>query len=123
MMDGGIMKAPDYLAPRAKGIYKEIYEFIEGWEAIASVDHFAIAMMADSIYWFQEACRKVNANGDDGPTQTFNNQTTNINAWHTVKKTSHDQFLKLSAKLGMSPKDREAILKFKGAKKETDKLD
>ena len=114
------MKAPDYLADRAQGIYIEIYEFIEGWEAIASVDHFAIAMMADCLYWFQEACIEMQV---EGPVQKFKNGTSNITAWHTVKKTSHDQFLKLSTKLGLSPKDREAILKFKGQKKEKDSLD
>ena len=114
------MKTPDYLAEGAGAIYTEIYEFIEGWEAITSIDHLGIAMMADCVYWFQEACRQM---VDGGPVQTFKNGTSNVNAWHSVKKESLDKFLKLSTKLGMTVKDREAILKFKGVKKETDKLD
>lgn len=114
------MKTPNYLHKDARGIFEEIYEFIEGWEAIEDIDHFAISMMADCIYWFQEACRKTN---DIGPVQEFKNGTSNVNAWHSVKKESYDKFLKLSTKLGMSPKDREAILKFKGHKKVKDKLD
>jgi len=117
------MKVPepqDYLAKGAIEIYEKIAAHIEGVDGLQNVDSFAISMTADCLYQFKLACEKVN---EIGNVQEFKNGTNNINAWFTVKKECLDKFLKYSAKLGMTIKDRNQIEKFKATVRETDALD
>ena len=117
------MKAPapqGYLTKEGKQIYEEICKLLDKYGTIEEVDSFGLSMLADSLDSYQVAAKEVNENG---PVQVYKTGATAPSAWMNVKKQSYEAFLKLSQRFGLSPKDRELMLKFKVKKKEEDALD
>jgi len=117
------MKAPEpqgYLTEGAREIYWKICELLEGVDGIEEVDSYGLSMMAHWLYLNEGASEK---SAKDGGVQITPNGYTQVTGHVTIMKTATVVFKELSAKFGLSPKDRELILKFKSKRKETDALD
>lgn len=110
----------DKFTDRAREIYDEIYSFIESYEAIEEIDHYVVAMMAQTLDIHFTASEKIR--GEDA-VQVYKTGAEATSAWFQVFDKTIDKFQKLSVKLGMTPKDREAMEKFKAKKDEGDALD
>ena len=111
-----IPKPQGYLTKEGVQIYKEICRLLEGYEALEEADTFILSMAAHYLYLF-------NAHAGEDPIQTFPNGTKQVSPAHTIMKDAREGFIKLSAKIGLSNKDRELMLKFKVKKQEDDELD
>lgn len=117
------MKAPkpqEYLTKEGKQVYKELTRILEAYDALEEIDSYGLSILADALDTYQVASEKVK---ELGHVQTYKTGATAPSAWMNVKKQSYEMFLKLSAKYGLSNKDRETMLKFKAKKDEGDKLD
>ena len=117
------MKTPEpqaYLNEEAQAIYWEIGKFLEGFDAIESVDSLGLSMMAFDLWLYHEAADTINK---EGATQIAQSGYSQITGHFTVMKECKASFLKYSQKFGLSPKDRELMLKFKVKKDEGDALD
>jgi P27 family predicted phage terminase small subunit len=113
------MKAPAaqaYLNKEARKIYKEICDHLEGVDAVEPIDSYIISMASLYLELFERYA-------DSEPIQTFKNGTSQVSPAFTIMKDAREGFIKLSAKLGMSAKDRELMIKFKKEKKQKDALD
>ena len=113
------MKTPkpqSYLTKEGKAIYSKLCELLNEYDAIEEIDSFGLSMAAHYLYLFQE-------HAGENPIQTFANKTQQVSPSHTVMKDAREGFIKLSAKYGLSNKDRELMLKFKVKKDEGDALD
>ena len=109
-----------YLSDEAIQIYQEVGKLLEGVGALEEIDSYGLSMLADSLCQFKRAAQVVN---ERGPVQVYKTDAEGVSAWFTVKKDAYTMFLKYSEKYGLSPKDRQLILKFKAKKKQTDALD
>lgn len=117
------MEAPEpqgYLTESGVEIYWEIVKHLEAVDALDRIDSFGLSIMADALETYQLACEKVK---ELGHVQTYKTGATAPSAWMNVKKQSYEMFLKLSPKFGLTIKDREALVRFKGRKKTTNALD
>ena len=113
------MKKPEpqkYIKGNALKIYDEICSHLSNVDALEDVDSYIISMAAYYLDLFM-------THADAGLVQTFANGTRQVSPEHTLMKDAREGFIKLSAKIGLSNKDREAMLKFKGQSKEVDALD
>ena len=119
------MKHPEpqgYLNDEAKKYYKQICTHLEGVNALEEIDSFGLSMMAHSLALYKQAADKI-SDPEIGAVQVYPTGAQQVSAWFTVMKTSLDYFLKYSQRFGMTPKDRELMIKFKVKRKETDALD
>ena len=104
----------------AKQYYDLIKRHIERVDALMEVDDLGLWIMANDLALYIssiEAIRK------EGPVQISPNGHSQITGHFTVIKECKASFLKFSDKFGLSPKDREKILKFKKPLQEADALD
>ena len=115
-----IPEPQDYLSDEAIQIYQEVGKLLEGVDALEDIDSYGLSMLADSLCQFKIAAQVIN---ERGPVQIYKTDAEGVSAWFTVKKDAYGTFLKYSEKYGLSPKDRQLILKFKTKKKSTDALD
>ena len=109
-------KAQNYLTKEGEDIYKEMCQLLEDHNAIEEIDSYGLSMAAHYLYLFHKYA-------DEDPIQTFTNGTRQVSPAFSIMKDSREGFIKLSAKFGLSNKDRELMLKFKAKKAEGDKLD
>lgn len=109
-----------YLNKEARAIYHEICKHLESVDALEEVDSYGLSMMAFDLWVFHEAAEAVKQNGYKQVTQTGYSQ---ITPDFTAMKECKASFLRYSIKFGLSPSDREKMLKFKGHKKVEDALD
>ena len=117
------MKVPapqEYLNKESKQIYNEIAKFLEGYEAIDSPDSFGLSQAAFWLWLYHD---NANAVKENGGRQITANGYSQVTAEITIMDKASARFEKLSAKYGLSPKDRELMLKFKVKKEEGDALD
>ena len=117
------MNVPDpqpYLNPEGVEIYKELCKHIQDVDALESVDGFLLSMLAHFLWLYHYSANKVKENGG---IQITSNGYSQVTAEITIMDKAANRVEKLSAKFGLSPKDREQLLKFKGHKKEKDDLD
>ena len=117
------MEAPapqGYLNKIAKQYYYLICAHLDTANAIESIDSFGISQMAFYLDLFHQAALHVDK---EGPVQVFPTGATNVTGWFSVLKECDERFIKLSAKFGMSAKDRELMKQFNIRKRETDSLD
>ena len=117
------MKAPapqGYLTKEGRQIYNRICELLDQHSALEEVDSYGLSMAAHWLWLFNEAGEKVKENGG---VQEYKTGATGVSAHLTVMKTASAMFKDLSAKFGLSNKDRELMLKFKAKKDEGDEID
>ena len=117
------MKTPapqGYLNKEAKVIYAKLAEFLDGFDAVESADSYGLSQAAFWLWLYHDAADAVKENGGR---QITANGYSQVTAEITIMDKASARFEKLSAKYGLSPKDRELMLKFKVKKEEKDKLD
>ena len=114
------MEPEGYLNETARGYFRRICAHLESADALEEIDSIGLSMMAMDLWMYHTAADKISEGGYAQETKTGYSQ---INADFTVMKECKASFLKFSQKFGLSPKDREAMLKFKGRKKTKDALD
>ncbi len=117
------MKTPapqGYLTKEGKSIYTEMCRLLSQYDALEEIDSFGLSQAAHWLWLFHNAAEKVKENGG---VQTYKTDAEGVSAHFTVMKTASSMFKDLSAKYGLSVKDRELILKFKAKKDEGDALD
>ena len=122
-MDFKPMKTPEpqgYLNDEGRAIYFEICKLLGDYEALEEIDSYGLSQAAMWLWLFHEASEIVNKRG---PVQVYKTDAEGISAYLTVMKTASAMFKDLSAKYGLSNKDRELMLKFKAKKDEGDALD
>jgi P27 family predicted phage terminase small subunit len=113
-------KPESYLDAKGKKYYSEICKHLDSVDYLSEIDSFGLSMMAQYLSMYHDAAVRV---GEDGAIQVYKNGTTNVSGAFSVMKECMSQFLKYSEKFGMSPKDRERMLKFKNMKTEEDGFD
>jgi P27 family predicted phage terminase small subunit len=113
-------KAQKYLNKEEAKIYDDICKHLEDHNALEDVDSYGLSMAAAWLWLFHEAHDKIS---ERGATQLSPKGYNQITGELTVMKTASTMFKDLSAKFGLSNKDRELMLKFKAKKAEGDKLD
>ena len=109
-----------YLNEQGISIYEELCQHISDVDAIESVDSFELSMLAHFLWLFQYASNEVKENGG---IQITSNGYSQVTAEITIMDKAANRVEKLGAKFGLSLKDREQLLKFKGQKKTRDSLD
>ena len=117
------MKVPEpqsYLNKEARIIYNELGKFLDGYDAIEVVDSYGLSQCAFWLWLYHDAADAVKENGGR---QVTANGYSQVTAEITIMDKASARFEKLSAKYGLSPKDRELMLKFKVKKEEADALD
>jgi len=117
------MKTPEpqkYLSPQGREIYFEICRLLKSVDGIEEIDSFGLSMMAHWLDLFHLAADHTR---EKGAVQVYKTGAEGISAHVTVMKTAASVFKDLSGKFGLSTKDRELILKFRGSKKDKDALD
>ena len=110
-----------YLNATAKKYYTQICVHLEGADALEEIDSFGLSMMAHSLDLYKQAAEKIN-DPSIGVVQTYSTGAQQVSAWFSVMKNSLDYFLKYSQRYGMTPKDRELMIKFKVKRNEKDAL-
>jgi P27 family predicted phage terminase small subunit len=100
--------------------YDIIKKHLNNVDALEDVDEFGLTMMANDLALYYNARSECE---DNGGVQTTPNGYTAITGYFTVMEKCKANFLKFSEKFGLSPKDRERMLKFKEQKNRTDKFD
>lgn len=117
------MKAPEpqgYLSEEGRDIYFEIVRHLDDADALMGVDTYGLSMAAHWLDLFHKNAERSKAN--DG-VQVYQTGAEGISASLTVMSKAAMLFDKLSAKFGLSNKDRELMKQFKVKKKETDAID
>ena len=117
------MKAPEpqgYLTEEGVQIYNEMCSLLMSYNALEEIDSFGLSQAAMWCWLFQESAETVK---EKGPVQVYKTDAEGVSAHFTVMKTASTMFKDLSAKFGLSNKDRELMLKFKAKKQEEDALD
>lgn len=109
-----------YLNESARKIYFEIGSLLEKVGALEDVDSFGLSIMAMDLYLFREAAESVSS---EGAVQITPNGYSQITGHFTVMEKCKTSFLKYSEKFGLSPKDRDRMLKFKKQPKQEDQID
>lgn len=110
----------EYLEKEARKIYWEIIDLLEGVDALEEIDSYGLSIMAMDLWLFKRAAQEVS---EKGGVQITPNGYSQITGYFTVMEKCKASFLKYSEKYGLSPKDRQLILKFKNKKEEKDALD
>ena len=113
-------KAQKYLTKEGEDIYKEMCQLLEDHNAIEEIDSYGLSMAAHWLWLYHKAALQTQENGG---VQVYKTGAEGVSAHLTVMKTASAMFKDLSAKFGLSNKDRELMLKFKAKKAEGDKLD
>jgi len=117
------MKIPEpqtYLTEEGKLIYYKICDLLDNHSALAEVDSFGLSMAAHWLWLFHKAADEVKENSG---IQITSNGYSQVTAEITIMDKASARFEKLSAKYGLSNKDRELMMKFKVEKTKKDKLD
>ena len=114
------IKPQEYLNKEARIIFNELCKHLQAVDALEQIDSFGLSIMAMDLWMFHEAADKVMV---DGPVQITKSNYSQITGYFTVMDKCKVSFLKYSQKFGLSPKDRETMLKFKGHKKDNDAMD
>ena len=117
------MKVPEpqsYLTLEGVQIYNKMCELLMSYNALEEIDSFGLSQAAMWLWLFHESAEIVNKRG---PVQVYKTDAEGVSAYFTVMKTASTMFKDLSAKFGLSNKDRELMLKFKAKKDEDDALD
>ena len=105
---------------QSESFKKLIIKHLKDADALADIDDFGISMMANDLAMYYNAKDECQA---DGGVQITANGYTQITGYFTVMEKCKASFLKFSEKFGLSPKDRERMLKFKVPMQEKDELD
>lgn len=114
------MKQEPYIQKAQKRYFDMIVENLEGIDALRDVDTLGISMMAFDLWMYYEAASSVQ---EKGWVQTTQSGYSQITADITVMEKCKASFLKFSEKFGLSPKDRERMLKFKNPPNKKDAFD
>jgi len=116
------MKTPapqGYLSDDGKSIYDEIVKHLGDANALMNVDSHGLSMAA---HWLDLYNINAAKTAENGGVQSYKTGATGVSASLTVMKTASIMFKDLSAKFGLSPKDRELMKQFKSERKEADEL-
>ena len=113
-------KPQDYLNKEANTIYKELCKHLDSVDALEDVDTYSLSQAAFWLWLFHDSAEAVKENGGR---QITSNGYSQVTAEITIMDKASARFEKLSGKLGLSPKDRELMLKFKGHKVVEDAFD
>ena len=111
------IKPEPYLNDEAKKYFARIVKHLEAVDAIEDIDSFGLSIMSMDLALFHNAASKCI---DDGGVQVTPNGYTQVTGYMTVMDKCKSSFLKYSEKFGMSPKDREKMLKFSAPKDDGD---
>jgi len=117
------MKTPkpqEYLNEEGREIYENMCRLLDSVGALEEIDSYGLSMAAHWLWIFHYNANAVKKTGGIQITSTGYSQCT---AEITNMDKASGRFEKLSAKYGLSNKDRELMLKFRGSKKDKDALD
>ena len=89
-------------------LFDIVINYLNDRGLIESVDVITVTMLAKSLAIYIAVARHVHGFGD--AIQVYPNGTSNVSGAFTALSKAQDQVLKLSAKLGLSPRDRSRIL-------------
>lgn len=105
--------APSHLTAAEKKIFDEVAALMFENDSISSLDSYALETFSVQLCLFRKAKKELQKSGDYLVSQTNKNGSTNLVAspWLKVLKDSNDVVLKLSAKLGLTPMDRNKVSK------------
>jgi P27 family predicted phage terminase small subunit len=107
------MKPEKYLNKEALIYFKRIEKHLKDVDALEDIDSMGISMMAMDLYMYHNAAEKCAV---DGGVQITANGYSQVTGYLTVMEKCKASFLKFSEKYGLSPKDREKMLKFINAR-------
>ncbi len=116
------MKTPapqSYLTKEGKSIYTEMCRLLSQYDALEEIDSFGLSMTAHWLWLFNNAAENVKENGG---VQVYKTGAEGVSAHLTVMKTANAIWKDMSAKFGLSNKDRELMEKFKAKKDEGDAI-
>jgi len=117
------MKTPEpqgYLTDEGVQIYEQLCRLLKDYDAIEEIDSFGLSMAAHWLYLYHVSAEY---SAEHGAVQVYKTGAEGVSAHLTVMKTASSMFKDLSAKFGLSNKDRELMMKFKAKKDEGDALD
>lgn len=117
------MKTPEpqgYLTDEGVQIYNKMCELLMSYNALEDIDSYGLSQAAHWLHLYHVSAL---ATADKGAVQVYKTGAEGVSAHMTVMKTASTMFKDLSAKFGLSNKDRELMLKFKAKKEEKDDLD
>jgi len=117
------MTAPEpqgYLNKYGVIIYNELCRLLIEYNALEAIDSYGLSMAAHWLWLFHDSGEVVKKKGG---VQVYKTGAEGVSAHLTVMKTASAMFKDLSAKYGLSNKDRELMMKFKVHKEEKDDLD
>lgn len=114
------LKPEAYIDKESKLHFDRICVHLENADALNEIDSYGLSIMAQYLKMYHEAANAVN---ESGTWQVFANGASNVSGAFSVMEKCAAQFLKFSEKFGLSEKDREKMLKFNIAPRETDDLD
>jgi len=109
-----------YLNDEEKIIYHEICKHLSDVDALEAVDSYGLSMTASWLWLYHENHDRVRENIG---VQVYKTGAEGVSAHFTVMTKAAAIFEKMSAKYGLSNKDRELMMKFKGHKQVEDALD
>jgi P27 family predicted phage terminase small subunit len=109
------IKPEPYLSDAAKKHFTRIVNHLDSVDALSGIDSYGLSMMSQYLQMYHEASEEVESTGS---WQVFKNGASNVSGAFSVMEKCMTQFLKFSEKFGLSPKDRERMLKFQNKKSE-----
>lgn len=109
-----------YLTKAGKEIFYKMVDLLGKYGALEEIDSFGLSMAAHWLWLFHE---NANAVKENAGAQVTKNGYSQVTAEITIMKTASAVFKDLSAKFGLSNKDREVMMKFKTTPDEPDRLD
>jgi P27 family predicted phage terminase small subunit len=118
-----IPAAPAHLSKEEAQIFEEVATLMMENESLAELDYNAVEQYSVQLNIFRKAKKELekNKNGYVVPHTNKAGATNMIpSPWLTILKTSQDALIKLNAKLGLTPVDRNKVAKVQG-KDTTDK--
>ena len=95
-----------YLSEKGLGIFGRLVAAIEARGYEEELYGFELSMLANELDRYENAILEGN---EKGFYNVFDNGTTQVNAFHTLAKSSLDAAMKLGVKFGMTPKDLKDI--------------
>lgn len=101
---------PFELNDRAMEFYKEVARHLNESKVLYKVDAVVIGMFAKNLDILVTSADQLQTISDF--VQTFENGSSNITGTFTAFDKASSNILKLSAKLGLSPADREKLMSF-----------
>ena len=114
------MKPESYLSDKGKKHFERIKQHVLDADSLMDIDSYGLSMMANYLEMYHDAAQAVH---DTGSWQVFANGASNVSGAFSVMEKCMGQFLKFSEKFGLSPKDREKMLKFNNPRDSHDALD